>query len=153
MKIKLITLNKRKKVLEIVTRNDKKFSLPLAKILAKTSDIGQIEKCFIDHELGNEGITIVFSNGKETSVLLDQFLDYNSDPDYVNSLRLHELSIKAREAIDESGLSRREVARRLKTSPAQLLRLLDQTNYNKSINSIFAILDVLGKKIEINIGA
>ncbi len=43
----------------------------------------------------------------------------------------------------ESHLSKREIARRLGTSPAQLYRLLDPTNYRKSLQRLVLLLLIL----------
>lgn len=42
-----------------------------------------------------------------------------------------------------SPLSRRELIRRLGTSPAQFYRLLDQTNYRKSVDQLVSLLQIL----------
>ena len=39
--------------------------------------------------------------------------------------------------------------RRLGTSPAQLYRLLDQTNYAKSVDQMLALLSVLDCEVEL----
>jgi hypothetical protein len=44
-------------------------------------------------------------------------LEYNEDPSYMANLALYELTVEARRRFDQSGLSAREVARWLGTSP------------------------------------
>lgn len=51
--------------------------------------------------------------------------------------------VEAQRRLKKSALSRREVIRRLGTSPAQFYRLLDQTNYRKSVDHLLALLHVL----------
>jgi len=46
-----------------------------------------------------------------------------------------------------SHLSKHEVVRRLKISPSQLYRLLDPTNYRKSIDEMLRLLTVLGCRV------
>jgi hypothetical protein len=53
------------------------------------------------------------------------------------------------EAVRESGLSKRELVRRLGTSATQLYRLLDPTNYTKSVDQLLVLLRVLGKQVEV----
>ncbi len=43
----------------------------------------------------------------------------------------------------------REVARRLGTSPTQLSRLLDLTNYTKSLRQLLGLLVVLGCDVDV----
>ncbi|HEX9822046.1 MAG TPA: helix-turn-helix domain-containing protein [Methylomirabilota bacterium] len=42
-----------------------------------------------------------------------------------------------------SPLSRRELIRRLGTSATQFYRLLDQTNYRKSVDQLLSLLQIL----------
>ena len=46
-------------------------------------------------------------------------------------------------------MPKREVIRRLGTSPAQLYRLLDQTNYRKSVDKLLSLLQVLDCDVEL----
>jgi hypothetical protein len=48
-----------------------------------------------------------------------------------------------------SPLSKREIVRRLGTSAAQLYRLLDQTNYRKSVDQLLALLQVLNCDVDL----
>ena len=61
----------------------------------------------------------------------------------MRDLMLHKLTIEARKRVAASGLSKREIIRRLDTSPAQFYRLLDPTNYHKSVDSLLLLLSVL----------
>jgi BMFP domain-containing protein YqiC len=42
-----------------------------------------------------------------------------------------------------------EIVRRLGTSAAQLYRLLDQTNYRKSVDQVLARLQVLNREVDL----
>jgi hypothetical protein len=68
------------------------------------------------------------------------------------NLALYDLTVEARRRFEESGLSAREVARWLGTSPAQLYRLLDPTNYSKSVKQLILLLYVLGFQVELAVG-
>jgi hypothetical protein len=48
------------------------------------------------------------------------------------------LTLEAELRLKESPLSRREIIRRLGTSAAQFYRLLDTTNYSKSIDQVLS---------------
>ena len=56
---------------------------------------------------------------------------------------LYKLTIEAQKRVKGSPLSKREIIRRLATSATQLYRLLDQTNYSKSIDQLLSLLYVL----------
>lgn len=62
---------------------------------------------------------------------------------------LYKLTVEALSCIEASGLSKREVIRRLGTSPAQLYRLLDPTNYRKSVDKMLALLQVLDCQVDV----
>jgi len=150
MKIKKVIANNRKKALEIEV--DKKFlSLPFAKLPVKPTQSDKIEVVYVDSELGSTAVTYVLFSGKEGSIHLDAFLDYNRDPDFLREIALHKLTIDANKLLKASGLSKHELIRRLKTSPSQLYRLLDPTNYKKSIDEMLRLLAVLGYTVNMKL--
>jgi hypothetical protein len=76
-------------------------------------------------------------------------LEYNQDPTYLRDLLLYRLMLEAQKRIAESRLSKREIIRRLDTSAAQLYRLLDQTNYRKSVDQVLVLLQVLNCDVDL----
>jgi hypothetical protein len=64
---------------------------------------------------------------------------------------LYKLTLEARKRIQASPLSKREIIRRLGTSATQLYRLLDQTNYRKSIDQLLSLLCVLDCQVDLKI--
>ena len=61
----------------------------------------------------------------------------------MRDLLLYKLTIEAQTRIETTPLSKRELARRLETSLTQIYRLLDQTNYRKSVDQVLGLLRVL----------
>jgi hypothetical protein len=106
---------------------------------------------YIDRELGVEAFTYVFESGSEGTVHIDSVLDYNSDPMYIADLILYKLTLEAQTRVDESTISRNELIRRLRTSPSQFARLLDQTNYRKSFRQLVALLALLDCEVEVEV--
>ena len=51
--------------------------------------------------------------------------------------------------VKDSALSRRELVRRLGTSATQFYRLLEQTNYRKSVDQMLSLLRVLDCDVEL----
>jgi hypothetical protein len=92
-------------------------------------------------------------SGIESSVHIEQVLEYNQDPSYMRDLLLYKLTIEAQKRVATSSLSKREIIRRLGTSPAQFYRLLDSTDYRKSIDRILLLLHVLDCDVELVIRA
>jgi hypothetical protein len=147
MKIKSVSVNNRKKSVEITTRKGI-LSFPFARLRVRPSVHNRIAEIYVDPELGRRAVTYRLASGAEDSVHIDAFLDYNRDPEFLRKITLHKLSLQAVKAMKASHLSKHEVVRRLKTSPSQLYRLLDPTNYRKSIDEMLRLLTVLGCKVE-----
>jgi predicted XRE-type DNA-binding protein len=148
MKITQITPNHRKKAFDIKV-GDTQYEFPFAKLRLEPSANDPVEDVFVDPELGYEAFTYRLRSGKEDTVHLDALLDIVQDPDYLQDVFLHRLAVEAKKGLEESGLSKRQVARQLGTSPSQLYRLLDPANRRHSIGQILALLDLVGKEVEV----
>ena len=148
MRITSVTANNRKRAFEVRTRlGDWLFPYSRAEPSPTASD--PLVRVFIDPELGREGFTYLLASGAEGSVHIDHVLDYNEEPGYMRDLLLHNLTVQALERIETSALSRREIIRRLGTSPAQYYRLIDPTNYRKSVDKLLALLQVLDCEVDL----
>jgi hypothetical protein len=123
------------------------LSLPFAKLRVVPTPENPVKEIYIDAELGRKALTYRLASGMEDSVPLDAFLDYNRDPDYLRNMTLYSLTLKALELVKHSSLSKREIARKLKTSPAQLYRLLDPANYKKSVDQMMRLAASLGYEV------
>ncbi len=150
MKIMAVVPNNRRRQFELRTRKDE-YVFPYAQSAPPPTSDDPVSDVRVDPELGREGFTYRLASGAEGSVHIDAVLEYNRDPAYLADLALYRLSIQARERFDSSGLSAREVARRLGTSTTQLYRLLDPTNYTKSVRQLLALLNVLGYNVDVSI--
>lgn len=109
----------------------------------------KIVTAYVDEELGNEGFVYALASGEEGTVHIDHVLEYNRDPSYMADMLLYKLTLWAQEAVKKSPLSTREIIRRLGTSPAQFYRLLDQTNYHKSVRQLLTLLHILNHEVEV----
>ena len=87
-------------------------------------------------------------SGDEGTVHIDHVLAYNRDPSYLRDMLLYKLTLIVQARVQESPLSKRELIRRLGTSPAQFYRLLDQTNTSKSIDQLMSLLEVLDCEVD-----
>ena len=150
MKILSVAANNRKHVFEVRTRRQT-FVFPYAKADQLPSATDRIAEVFVDPELGREAFTFRLASGAEGSVPIDAVLEYNEDPSYMADLTLYRLTQEARSRLDSSGLSTREVARSLGTSPTQLYRLIDPTNYTKSLRQLVALLYLLGCDVDVEV--
>jgi hypothetical protein len=150
VKILKVTANNHKRAFEVHTRKDV-FVMPYARVTPRPSVRDRLAVVYVDEELGREAFTYELASGAEGTVHIDSVLDYNEDPGYLAELMMYQLSIEAQKRVEQSPLSMREIARRLKTSVPQLYRLLDQTNYGKSLQQLISLLAVLDCKIELTV--
>ena len=103
----------------------------------------------VDKELGKEAVTYVLESGKEGSIHIEQVLEYHEDPKYLADLLTYKLSLEAQKCIENSQLSRRQMAKQLKTSVPQLYRLLDPSNTSKSMSQLVALLHILDCDVDL----
>ena len=143
MKIRSVTHSNRRKAFEVKTANAV-LVLPYSQVEPQPTLANPIVRVFVDKEVGREAFTYILTSGKEGTVHIEQVLEYNQDPDYLRDALLYKLTIEAQKRLSVTPLSKNEIVRRLRTSPSQLARLLDQTNYGKSVDKLLALLHVLG---------
>lgn len=148
MKIQSVMCNNRKKAFQVKSSKGT-LMLPYAKVDVQPSGNDPVASVFVDKELGREGFTYVLASGKEATVHSEQVLEYNQAPSFLRDALLYKLTIEAQKRIKKSPLSKREIIRRLGTSATQLYRLLDQTNYRKSIDQLLTLLHVLDCEVDL----
>ena len=150
MKIQSVRCNNRKKAFQVKVSKGI-LLLPYSKVDPRPSSRDPIATVRVDRELGGEGFTYVLESGKEGTVHSEQVLEYNQDPHYLRDTLLYKLTIEAQKRVKGSPLSKREIIRRLGTSATQLYRLLDQTNYSKSIDQLLSLLHVLDCDVDLQV--
>jgi len=100
-------------------------------------------ECAVDTELGREAFSYRLRSGRSGSVHIEQVQEAHEDPRYMRDLLLYKLTLEAQARLKTTPISKRELARRLETSLTQIYRLLDQTNYRKSVDQVLGLLRVL----------
>jgi hypothetical protein len=152
MKVRKVAANSRRKVVEVSTARGT-FVYPFARLKPRPSPNDPIRKIRVDRELGSEAVTYALASGREGSVHIEQVLEYNKDPDHLRDRLVYALTLEAQRRLARSPLSRREIIRRLRTSSAQFYRLLDQTNYDKSVERLVALLQALDCEVALTVRA
>ena len=152
MKIRAVRTNNRRKAFELATATAR-FLYPFAKLDPRLSPGDPIVKAWVDKELASEAVTYVQASGREGTVHIEQVLEYNKDPDYLRDRLLYRLTLEAQKRVAASPLPRREIIRRLSTSATQFYRLLDQTNYSKSVDQLVSLLQILDCEVELVVRA
>lgn len=148
MKIRSVHPNNRKRAFEVATWH-KQLLFPYAKADPQPTASDPVLRAEVDAELGREGFTYSLASGREGSVHVEQVLEYNQDPRYLRDMLLYRLTLEAQKRVETSSMSKREIIRRLGTSPAQFYRLLDPTNYRKSIDRMLLLLYVLDCDVDL----
>jgi hypothetical protein len=148
MKIRSVRHNNRRKMFEVRT-STKTLVFPFSKADPVPTMADPVTEIFADEEAAREAFTYVLRSGRTGTVHIEQVLKYNQDPAYLRDLLLYRLTLEAQKRVADSPLSKREIVRRLGTSAAQLYRLLDQTNYRKSVDQLLALLQVLNCDVDL----
>lgn len=148
MKIRSVHINNRRRVFEVRT-SGRRLLLPFAKVDPSPTASDPVARVFVDRELGSEGFGFVLRSGREGAVHVDQVLEYNRDPGLLRDTLLCSLTVEAQKRVTASALSRRELIRRLGTSATQFYRLLDQTNYRKSVDQLLSLLQILDCEVRL----
>lgn len=139
----------RRKVASFPATWHRQMAFPYAKADPAPAPSDPLVEVVVDDELGRVGFTYTLASGREGSVHIDDVLEYNQDPGYMRDLLLYRLTAEANRCLEATSLTRREVIRRLGTSPAQFYRLIDPTNRRKTVDSVLDLLDVLGCEVEL----
>ena len=138
-KFKKVEFNNKKKIFRLTYNSNLMVECPYVAlgIKEKVIDAGP------DKEVGHHSFYFVLENGKKDYVPFDQPLYISNNPDYMRQELMFELTMKIQYMIENAGISKRELARSLKTSVTQINRLLDQTNYNKDLSRLIQIAALL----------
>jgi len=142
LKIRSVAVSHRRDLINVKTSR-RTYSFPFSRLDPVPTPDDEIVRCAVDAELGREAFSYRLRSGRTGTVHVEQVLEVFEDPRYLRDLLLYKLTIEAQARIATTPLSKRELARRLKTSMTQLYRLLDQTNYRKSVDQVLGLLRVL----------
>jgi len=149
VKIRSVRINNRRRVFEVRTSGRRLLLLPFAKVDPSPTTSDPVARVFVDRELGSEGFGFVLRSGREGAAHVEQVLEYNKDPGLLRDTLLYNLTVEAQKRVTASAVSRRELIRRLGTSATQFYRLLDQTNYRKSVDQLLSLLQVLDCEVRL----
>jgi len=151
VKVLNVSINNRRREFEVELTDRGFLTFPYHRADPRPTRADPIRDFSIDPELGDEGVTYVLESGASGSVLADYVLEINRDPAYMRDLLLHQLTVEAVQRMESSPSGVRQLSRRLGTSPAQLYRLLDTTNYKKTVDKMLELLQVLDAKVEVRV--
>ncbi len=148
IKIKEVNYDNKKRCFYIETSRGT-LPFPYSKLHLIPTGNNKIKKAYADKEIAYDGFTYILESGDEDTVPVDAVLEYNKDPDYMRQMLLYKLSLKAQKILEKKKINKREVIRRLKTSPAQFYRLIDQAFYGKTVDQMIRLLSALDYSVEV----
>lgn len=146
-KIKNVTFSNKTKEIEIEYTSKKKYSVHYGQLGIRKN----ILKAWVDHETGNQSVGFEFEDGSLDYMPYDQPLALNKDPDYLLQDQIEHLVLELNESIKKKGISKKFIAKKLKTSENQIFRLLNPSILNKNLEQLYQIAFILNKQIEIEL--
>jgi hypothetical protein len=152
MKIRSVKLNNKRKMFEVNT-SSRKYLFPFSKSVPAPTPADPVTQVRVDKEIGSEGFSYELTSGGTGTIHIEQVLEYNNDPNYLRDQLLYKLTLEAQRRVDASPLAKREIIRRLGTSATQFYRLLDQTNYSKSVDQLVSLLQILDCEVDLLVRA
>ena len=152
MKIQTVKTNNKRKAFEVKTSAGA-YAFPYVKAKPAPGSADRVARVYVDKEIASEGFSYELQSGKTGTIHIEQVLEYNREPNYLRDLLLYKLTLEAQRRIANSQLAKREIIRRLGTSATQLYRLLDQTNYKKSVDQLVSLLQVLDCQVDVVVRA
>ena len=152
-KFKSIRANYKKNVLEVVLQEGSKttkYSLPFAVFRDhEISAANKFKEITIDSELRGQGAIFVLEDGSQGDFPADLVL-YYCDSAYDWS-PVNQLKKSLKDKLKASKLSTRVLADALNTSPAQVMRLLEENKVSKQLMQLFQLAELAGYHIELQL--
>ena len=152
MKVKTVKTNNKRKAFEVKISKGV-YVYPFIKAKPAPGAADSVARVYVDKEIASEGFSYELQSGKTGTIRVEQILEYNREPNYLRDLLLYKLTLKAQKRIASHQLAKREIIRRLGTSATQLYRLLDQTNYKKSVDQLVSLLQALDCQVDLVVRA
>lgn len=150
---KSIEPNYRKHILEIALREGAKaktYSLPFSAFEpVKINSKNRFTTIAIDRELGSQAASYVLADGTKGDFPAD-FVLYHCDPTYDWS-PINQLKKALKDKLGRSNLSVRVIADALKTSPSQVVRLLEENKVSKQLLQLLRLAELAGYEIQFNL--
>lgn len=148
-----MTANYRKNALEIVLKEGKRTSaycLPFAVFRDHSiSARNRFKSIEVDTELGSQSVSFELDDGSRGDFPADWVL-YYCDPSYDWS-PLNQLKKALKSELKASKLSVRVLADALRTSPAQVMRLLAEDRAAKQLGQLFQLAELAGYRVELKL--
>jgi hypothetical protein len=148
--IERVTPNYRKRAFEVEVASGI-LILPFAKVDPTPSAQDRVWRLDVRNPGYDASFAYELWSGKKGSVQLDAIFDDQEDPALLRRILHDRLMEHVQARLRRSPLSKREICRRLRTSPAQLYRTLHRRKGRKSVDPLLDLLAVLGCEVEVRV--
>ena len=149
MKFRSATFSNRKKEIHIVYASGKKVVVHYGS-LGITDPVKHVR---VDEETSGRSLKIEFAGGKTDYMPYDQPLFLTRDPEYMLRDHIENIVASINEEIDRKKISKKYLARQLKTSDNQVQRLLNPRIMNKNLTQLYKLAALLGLEFEVSVKA
>ena len=147
MKFKSAKFSNKKKEIYIVYTTGKKAVIHYSS-LGISHPIKNIQ---VDKETLGKSLKIDFINGKTDYIPYDQPLFLIKDPEYILHNHIENIVSRINEEIRRKKMSKKHIARQLKTSDNQIQRLLNPNILNKNLSQLYKLASLLGLEFKVSV--
>ncbi len=138
--------NKKKQIL-INYAYGKKISLHYGSLGIRQN----IKEVWVDKETGGKSLGMELADGSVDYMPYDQPLAISGDPEFMLQNHIERIIAKIKEELEKNKISKKYLARQLKTSDNQIQRLLNPGILNKNLSQLYKVTSLLGLELEMNL--
>ena len=149
LKFKSADFSNRKKQISIVYTSGKFVCVHFGSVGIEKN----IKKIWIDKETKGKSLRIEFIDGEVDYLPYDQPLCIVKDPEYMLQNHIENVISHIKEELTKKKVSKKYLAKQLRTSDNQIQRLLNPNILNKNLTQLYKLSSLLELEFEINLKA
>lgn len=111
----------------------------------------KIASAHIDKETGGRSVVLEFTDGAIDYLPYDQPLHIVKDPDYLLQEHVELVVAQITNTMHKKRISKKYLARQLKTSDNQIQRLLDPSIPNKNLSQLYRLASLVGLEAKLHL--
>ena len=148
-KFKSVTFSNKTKEIDIVYTSGKSIIVHYG-LLGISKNIKNIE---IDKETGKKSLAIEYLDGTFDFLPYDQPFYVVRDPEYMLQNHIENIIAEIKEVLSQKKISKKFLARQLKTSDNQIQRLLNPNILNKNLTQLYKLAHLISFEFHIHLKA
>ncbi|QMU56601.1 MAG: hypothetical protein GKS04_05650 [Candidatus Mycalebacterium zealandia] len=146
-KIKSATFSNRKKEINVIYATGKEATVHYGSLGISKG----IQEVWVDKETGNRSLGMRFEDGTADYMPSDQPLFLIKDPEYMLQDHIEHIIARINKELSRKKVSKKHLARCLKTSDNQIQRLLNPALVNKNLSQIYKVASLLNLRFEMSV--